>query len=159
LLLLALMTPLYTLAGPVGSSAWEMPTFRLKALDGTAHQLDEWRGKVIMLNFWASWCPPCQYEIRDFVGYQEKYGGRGLQIVGIGIDSERKLRNVARTLGINYPTLVAGEDEGWKVLKQWGDRRGVLPYTVLIARDGRLVYTHLGPLDQATFEEQVLPLF
>lgn len=136
----------------------QMPGFELPDLEGVRHRLAAWRGRVIVINFWASWCPPCQYEIRDFVEYQAQYGGRGLQIVGIGVDRARRLRNAARTLEINYPTLVPGEKRGWKLLKQWGDRRGVLPYTVIIARDGRITYTQLGPLDRTTFEEQVLPL-
>lgn len=139
-------------------NAWTREGFVLPGLDGVEHTLAEWKGKVIMLNFWATWCAPCQAEIADFVAFQDKYGAAGLQIVGVGLDEERKLRNVRRTLEINYPILVADPERNALLMKKWGNAGGIVPYTVVIDRDGGIVYTHRGPLYRDAFDEQVLPL-
>ena len=120
----------------------------LPGLDGTRHSRAEWRGKVILLNFWASWCGPCLTEIPDLVAAQEQYGPRGLVVVGVGLDEARKLGNVARSLEINYPVLVAGEDGAGPLMRPWGNRSGVIPYTVLMDRGGKVVYVHRGPLSR-----------
>ncbi len=130
----------------------------LWGLDGNRHSLEEWRGKVIVLNFWATWCSPCLYEIPDFVAYQEKYRIRGLQIIGVGLDEEKKLRNVQRTFGINYPILFADPKNDSRLMAFWGNGSGVVPYSVVIDRDGRIAYTHLGQMSADTFNESVLPL-
>ena len=142
------------------NNAWEMPVFELKGLDGRMHRLADWKGKVIMLNFWASWCAPCQYEIPEFVAYQERYGAKGLQVIGLGIDQERKLRNVARTLGINYPVLVADPSVRGNadLLSQWGNSEQIVPYTVVIAPSGRMVYIHRGRMGEEEFDRYVKPL-
>jgi peroxiredoxin len=133
-----------------------VPALSLAGLDGATHTLEEWRGKVIVLNFWASWCSPCLHEIRDFVGYHAKYKARGLQIIGVGLDDERKLRNVQRTLEINYPVLIA--DPATDLLQRWGNRSGVVPYTVVIDREGRVKFSQRGLVSREDFEEYILPL-
>jgi len=140
------------------NDAWEMAPFQLRDLQGDLHTLADWKGKVILLNFWASWCSPCQYEIPDFVRYQRELGERGLQIVGIGVDAKRKLANVARTLGINYPVLVLEPAVSRRLMAQWGNDTGIIPYTVVIARDGRIKYMHRGILDALAFDTHVRPL-
>ncbi len=131
------------------------PAFSLPGLDGKQHELGEWRNKVVLLNFWASWCSPCQTEIRDLVAFQAKYGADGLQVVGIGMDDATKLRNVSRTLGINYPVLLANS-AGNSLMSRYGNRDGVVPYSVVISRDGDVVYAHTGLINQDIFAEQVL---
>ncbi len=142
------------------NNAWEMPVFELKGLDGKRHRLADWKGKVIMLNFWASWCAPCQYEIPDFVEYQHRYGDKGLQVIGLGLDEERKLRNVARTLGINYPVLIAdlANPDHAALLPQWGNSEQIVPYTVVISQTGRMVYIHRGRMGDEEFDLYVKPL-
>lgn len=140
------------------NNAWEKTALRLKGLDGAWHSLENWRGKVIMLNFWASWCAPCQYEIPEFVRYQSRYAERGLQIIGIGVDEERKLRKVKRSLGINYPVLVLSPARGPELMAKWGNPSGILPYSVVIAGDGQLQHFHLGQMEQSDFDRHVLPL-
>ncbi len=132
------------------------PAFILPGLDGRQHELGEWSGKVVLLNFWASWCSPCQIEIRDLAVFQEQYGSRGLQVIGIGMDDETKLRNVQRTLGINYPVLFTGSPVH-PVMLHFGNHDGVVPYTVVISRKGEMVYTHIGVITREIFEEQVIP--
>lgn len=132
------------------------PPFTLPGVDGRQHQLQEWAGKVVLLNFWASWCSPCQTEIRDLVAWQERYGARGLQIVGIGMDDESRLRNVHRSLGINYPLLFASKSAPG-LAEAFGNRTGVVPYSVLISRAGAVVYSHAGVITSEIFETQVLP--
>ncbi len=140
------------------SNVWEMPQFALPGLDGTKHSLQEWKGKVIVFNFWASWCSPCQYEIRDLVQMQDKYKGQGLQVIGVGVDEERKLRNVSRTLGINYPILVAEPSSHPDLLTDWGNSEQIVPYTVIIDTTGHIHYIHRGQMSMETFQDYVLPL-
>jgi peroxiredoxin len=148
-----------TLALPARTdNAWELQPIRLPDLDGTQRALADWSGKVLMLNFWASWCAPCQYEIPEFVAYQDEYAAQGLQIIGVGLDEARRLKNVARTLGINYPVMVIEEQAGASLMRQWGNDKGIVPYTVIIDRDGHIRYIHRGRMDKYAFEEYVKPL-
>ncbi|NOR79353.1 MAG: redoxin domain-containing protein [Methyloprofundus sp.] len=140
------------------SNAWELPPLILNDLDGQKHNLYEWHGKVIMLNFWATWCGPCLIEIPEFIEFQTHYGKQGLQIIGIGLDEERKLRNFVRTTGINYPILQADPELQYSLLKQWGNSFGILPFTVVIAQDGHLVFMQQGILTQETFNTIIKPL-
>lgn len=132
------------------------PKFR--GLDGLNHKLDEWQGKVIVLNFWASWCSPCLYEIRDFVTYQQQYNDKGLQVIGIGMDDDQKLANVQRTLDMNYPVLIADPKSNSKLMQAWGNSSGVIPYSVLIDRKGRILATYRGVLEREVFDEDIKPL-
>jgi peroxiredoxin len=142
-------------AGEMGTHKL-VPAFVLPGMDGKPHKLGEWHDKVVLLNFWASWCSPCQTEIRDLVAYQSQFGAQGLQIVGVGMDDETKLRNVQRTLGINYPVLLANTP-GNPLMAAFGNRDGIVPYSVLISREGKVVYTHTGIITQEIFAEQVIP--
>jgi len=138
------------------SYAQKTPTLELPDLQGQLHTLKEWQGKVILLNFWASWCLTCQTEIKDLVQYQNRYAANNLQIVSVGIDNPDKLANVKRSLGINYPILIANIETG--ILRQWGDRRSVLPYSVLINPQGKIIYRHVGGFNHALFQQWVMPL-
>ncbi len=136
----------------------QLPDLVLSDLSGQVHNLTEWKGRVIMLNFWASWCAPCQIEIPDFIDYQAQYQDQGLQIIGVGLDEVKKLKNTVRTLGINYPILHADPESQYELLKKWGNSFGVLPYTVVIDRNGGLAYLQHGIVRKETFERMVKPL-
>ena len=140
------------------SNAWELPPLILNDLNGQQQNLYQWHGLVIMLNFWATWCGTCQTEIPDFIDLQTQYADQGLQIIGIGLDEVRKLRNYVRTVGINYPTLQADPELQYSLLKQWGNPFGVLPFTVIIGRDGHLVFMQQGIFNKETFDTVVKPL-
>lgn len=140
------------------TSAGDLPPLILEDLEGKQRRLHDWHGKVIILNFWASWCGPCQAEIPHLVRYQRTYAGRGLQVIGVGLDERRKVRNVVRTFGIDYPMLLADAGQGRDLLGQWGDPGGVLPFSVVIDRDGRIHFMQIGILDEESFTDHVLPL-
>jgi peroxiredoxin len=140
------------------TDARDMPPLILEDLEGVQRSLHDWHGKVIILNFRASWCGPCQAEIPHFIRYRQTYAERGLQIIGVGMDERRKVRNFVRTLGIDYPILLADAKHGRALLGQWGDPRQVLPFSVVIARDGHIHLMQTGILDEESFTEYVLPL-
>ena len=116
--------------------------FAMTDVDGKTRRLSEWDGKVILVNFWATWCPPCLREIPGFVQLQAEYGSRGLEIVGVAVDDHDTVRQFVREHGINYPVLVGDEDGS--VSRQYGNDMGALPYSILIDRHGRIVETRRG---------------
>jgi thiol-disulfide isomerase/thioredoxin len=130
---------------------------RLPDMKGNPQPLEQWRGRVLVVNFWATWCAPCREEIPGFVRLQERHGGRGLQFVGIAIDQSGKVADFAREFGINYPLLIGGM-ESLDLLREAGNRQAVLPYTVLIDRQGRVASRQPGGLTESRLEELVKPL-
>jgi thiol-disulfide isomerase/thioredoxin len=125
----------------------------LPDLRGERQAILQWKGKVLVVNFWATWCPPCLKEIPEFIRLQEKMRDRGVQFVGIAIDDQQKVAKFAADLGINYPVLMA-EVEGITLARQAGNRLGGLPFTVIIDRQGRTAKIELGVLD----ERKLLPI-
>jgi thiol-disulfide isomerase/thioredoxin len=122
---------------------------RLKDLDGRSRAPGDWAGKVVVVNFWATWCAPCREEMPLFVELQRRHGDHGLQLVGIALDDPAKVRLFAQELGINYPILLGGIDT-MELMRGAGNWAGVLPYTVIYARDGSVAHTHVGAVKAAT---------
>ena len=131
--------------------------FTLPDLERKPRDLEEWKGQVVLLNFWAPWCPPCRNEIPAFIELQEKYAEKGFSIVGITIDTLDNAQTFADTAGINYPVLIA-EEQGIEIAKDYGNRVGALPYSVLLDREGRIVLTHRNELSFEQAEKALLPL-
>ena len=130
----------------------QRPEFAAMDLNGEMRNIKEWDGQVILLNFWATWCPPCLKEIPEFIELQQSYGEQGFQIVGIAIDDEQAVRDYVEKVGMNYPSLVV-EGEGVMLAKRYGNGIGALPYTVIINRDGEISNTIRGELSKIRAEE------
>jgi peroxiredoxin len=129
------------------------PDFQLTDLDGSHVRLGDLRGKAVLLNFWATWCPPCKIEMPWFVDLQKQYGPQGLQIVGVAMDegnAHDAVAKFAKDMGLNY-TVLLGND---KVADQYG---GVdaLPTTFYIGRDGRIVTRVFGLVSHSEIEDNV----
>lgn len=105
--------------------------------DGTPQPLAVWRGKVLVVNFWATWCPPCVEEMPDLERVQAQLGTRA-QIIGIGIDSAKNINEFTKKVPVSYPLLVAGVT-GSELSRQLGNATGGLPFTVLIDANGRVL--------------------
>jgi len=129
----------------------------LKDLSGKPQRLDQWRGKVLVLNFWATWCEPCRKEIPEFIRVQARYVDQGLQFVGIAIDRPDKVASFADEFSFNYPLLI-GELEAIELSRKLGNRLGALPFTVIIDRNGYLARVELGALDEGKLISLIEPL-
>ena len=119
--------------------------------DGHQQALSQWRGKVLVVNFWATWCAPCREEMPRFVAAQARDGAKGLQFVGIAVDDPAKVREFAREVNVNYPTLIGGYG-AIELSKTLGNDLAALPFTVVVDRAGRVVDTQLGPLKEAKLD-------
>ena len=117
----------------------------LPDMDGREQRLDQWKGKVLVVNFWATWCEPCREEMPEFVKAQATWEGKGLQFVGIAIDQRDKVLQYSRDLKLNYPSLIGGYG-ALELSKSLGNRIMALPFTVIVDREGRIAYTQMGPL-------------
>jgi thiol:disulfide interchange protein DsbD len=123
-------------------------TAQLPDLDNKIQAIEQWRGNVVVVNFWATWCAPCRDEIPVFMRLQQKYRDRGLQFVGIAIDQPDKVRPYAAELGMNFPILIGGA-EAIELARKLGNRAGVLPYTVVVDRQGRVAATKIGAAQES----------
>jgi thiol-disulfide isomerase/thioredoxin len=126
-------------------------------LQGRPRSLGEWQGSVLVVNFWATWCPPCLKEIPAFVRMQDKLGHRGLQFVGIAADQPEKVREFAAKYKINYPVLLA-EMDVIEIASRAGNKAGGLPFTVIIDREGKWVRSESGALEEQGLAELLEPL-
>ena len=141
---------------PVAASAASLQ-FSFPDLEGKERQLREWQGQVVVLNFWAPWCPPCRAEMPALLELQQKHAAAGLAVVGITIDTQENAQNFVDEMGIDFPILIA-EDRGIVLAQKLGNRVGVLPYTVVLDRQGQVVYTHRSEITLEQAEAAVLPL-
>ena len=128
------------------------PDFALQSLEGKTVHLTDFRGKAILLNFWATWCEPCKIEMPWFVELQKRYGPEGLQVVGIAMDdaSEKEIAEFAKKMGVNYPVLIGKESVG--------DAYGGVPYLPLsffIDRNGKVLSKVPGLKSRSDIEENV----
>lgn len=137
----------------------QAPEITLTDLTGEPRKLSEWRGKLVLVNFWATWCTPCLHEIPMLLDIQQQYGARGLQIVGAAMDELEAVKTSAPQLGINYPVLV-GDTEIITAMQALGDTLGALPYSVLIDANGTIVFRKHGEFSRDDLQklvEQHLP--
>ncbi len=128
------------------------PEFALTSLDGETVKLSDYQGRVVIVDFWATWCPPCREEIPHFVELQQRYGDRGLTVIGISVDQggPQVVRSFAQEQGINYPLVMADA----RVAGDYGGIRGI-PTTFVIDRQGRIVKKYVGYQDKSVFERDI----
>jgi thiol-disulfide isomerase/thioredoxin len=148
-------------AAPLGAPA-EVDLTRVWAtsLPDLAQQpqpLRQWLGQVMVLNFWAPWCPPCRKEIPGFIRLRERLGAQGLQIVGVALDEQDKVQAYVDETGMDYPVLLGGM-KAVELGQAAGNRLGGLPYTVVFDRHGNAVATLVGEVTEERLEGIVKPL-
>jgi thiol-disulfide isomerase/thioredoxin len=131
------------------------PNLSFKDIRGRRIRLSDYKGKVVLLNFWATWCPPCRTEMPDLIKLQTEYRGQGLRIIGITYPPQTlsKVRRLVRKIGVNYPITL-----GKKPTKALFDKSDVLPITVIIDREGNVRGVVQGILYPEEFEEKIRPL-
>lgn len=115
--------------------------------DAQGHEqaLAQWRGKVLIVNFWATWCVPCREEMPQFIAVQKRDGPKGVQFVGIAVDQVDKVQQFAKEIGLNYPALIGGYG-AIELSKTLGNDLSALPFTIVVDRRGHIAHTQLGPL-------------
>lgn len=130
----------------------------LPDIDKNLRNGKEWLGKVVVVNHWATWCPPCREEIPLLIETQRRLGEQGVQVVGIAHDLLDDARAFSDGIGINYPSLVAIVGGG-EIMRQQGNRGGgALPFTAFFDRQGNLVDARLGQLSQSELNQAIAPL-
>ena len=148
-------------AGPwlTGGTATAEALFsaRLTDLSGSPRTLNEWRGHVLVVNFWATWCPPCREEIPGLVRARDKLLSSNVEFVGIAIDQAAKVVDFARNVRVSYPLLMA-DATGLDLVRTLGNPSGGLPFTVVLDRKGMVAHRNLGSITQQKIEDQVAPM-
>jgi peroxiredoxin len=127
------------------------PDFSLRDLNNQTLELANYRGKVVLLDFWATWCTPCRGEIPHFVEFQNNYREQGLQVIGISMDDDAKpVREFYQEFKMNYPVALGNE----KVAEAYGGVLG-LPITFLIGRDGRVAAKYVGEVEMPVLQQEI----
>lgn len=134
--------------GAAAADASALLAVTLPDADGRQQSLGQWRGSVVVVNFWATWCAPCREEMPGFIRAQAEFGGKGLQFVGIAVDQVDKVQLFAKEIGLNYPALIGGYG-AMELSKSFGNKLMALPFTLVIDREGHVAHTQLGPLKDA----------
>jgi len=123
------------------------PEFAMMDIEGNVRNIKDWDGQVVLLNFWATWCPPCLEEIPGFIEVQQDMENRGFQIIGVAVDNEENIRAFADEMAMNYPIL-AGEMEAIELAQKYGNNIGALPFSAIIDKNGKITHTIMGELSK-----------
>ncbi|MDD3352204.1 TlpA disulfide reductase family protein [Zoogloea sp.] len=151
-----------SLTAPDITAAQQDAVAQLMALDlpdsaGKQHPLHQWQGKVMVVNFWATWCPPCRKEMPAFSQLSEKYAHKGIQFVGISIDTATNVRDFQAANPVAYPLVVAAPSVV-SLTEVLGNTSQGLPFTVIIDRQGKLSLVKLGMLAEEDLERKLAEL-
>ena len=125
--------------------------------EGVDHSLADWRGKVLVINFWATWCPPCIKEIPEFSAVARRHAEQPVQFVGLSIDTADNVREFNARFEVPYPLLI-GNSQTLSLATEVGNTARALPFTVIIDRDGRIAHVTLGTLNEDQLEGKIRPL-
>lgn len=151
------MMAIFLVAGCAKGNAIEVggkaPDFTLKDINGKQVSLSEFKGKGVILDFFASWCPPCRQEVPDFVKLQDTYASKGFTVIGVSLVNLKESKDFAQEMGINYPVLI---DDG-KVSNAYGPVRSI-PTTYVIDKDGKVVKMYIGFRPKEVFENDIQEL-
>lgn len=133
--------------------------FTSKLLDenGVNQDLSQYKGKIIVLNFWATWCPPCREEMPELSQLHTEYKNKNVVVLGIAIDELSAVKEFTAATPISYP-IFASEDDGTTLGSNLGNDKGVLPYTVIINQDGKVVNNYFGRINKTLLESALQPL-
>ena len=135
-------------------SAAELLAASLPDLSGRVRHLSEWRGQVVLCNFWATWCAPCRKEIPMLVSLRDEFASLGFEVVGIAVDNAAKVREFSRTYRVSYPILIA-DATGIDLMKTVGNTAGGLPFTVLLDRRSMIRSRKLGILHSKAIKQEI----
>jgi len=140
-------------------SAPTAPDFTLQSLDGERYTLSKLQGKVVLLNFWATWCGPCRREIPDLARIQAKYGAQDFVVLGISMDdmAPAQIQRFADNYKINYPVLHGPYSELMKIAQAYGGI-GAIPTTFLVDKQGKIRAKYIGARNERTFLADIIPL-
>lgn len=142
-------------ASDVSAPSKAAPSWELKNLDGKTVKSSDFDGKVVILDFWATWCPPCKAEIPGFVELQKQYGDKGLVVIGVSLDEQGPavVKPFMKQFEMNYPVVMGDA----KIVQDFGGIEG-LPTTFIIDRTGNIVASHVGYAAKEAFEKEITPL-
>lgn len=136
----------------VGVAGESVLTRAMTDLDGESRSLKDWSGQTRLVNFWATWCAPCRVEMPLFQEAYERYGDRGFQVIGIALDEADAVRRFGDDLGITYPLVIVDSDTGMQMMNEFANAAGVVPHSILLSPEGRILDQHLGPFDAAQLD-------
>lgn len=124
------------------------PGFTFPDVSGKQRNVMEWNGKVLVINFWGTWCGPCKEEIPAFNTLQQQYRAKGVQFIGVALDDRETVQDYLETNAMDYPVLVDGEDAAMQLAIRYGNDQAVVPYTAFIDRQGRIAFLQYGAMSQ-----------
>jgi thiol-disulfide isomerase/thioredoxin len=164
--LIALVALLFSVIGIYfGLKKWEAPppeaighhyffNQSLPDINDKTERMSNWHGKLLLVNFWATWCAPCVEEMPELSDLQNDHAFKNLQVIGIGIDSAPNIREFAAKHKISYPLYIAGM-QGIELAKQMGNQHGGLPFTLLFGADGEVKKVYIGRLDMKAVRQDL----
>ena len=156
-LVITLFVAAFLTVGQSGCTAQDIgdkaPDFTLPGINGKDVSLSQYQGRVVLLNFFADWCPPCRQEIPDFIELENSYKNKGFSVIGVALVSMKDAKNFADKVGINYPVLI---DDG-KASNAYGSIRAI-PATFVIDKSGRIARKYIGARSKDVFEADIKEL-
>lgn len=131
------------------------PDFTLPDIEGKQRNIKEWDGKIRLINFWATWCPPCLREMPAFIEMQEQFADQDFVVLGIAVDRKDAVETFVETMDINYPLFI-GDAAALELTSLYGNRLGVLPFSVFVGKDNKIISVHNGEITAETIKSILL---